>query len=372
MSIPAGTYRLGPRDGTLSVRTGRGGAAAKAGHDLLMRVTGWQATLEVEEAAIVVSLDVDPTSLRVREGTGGMQPLGDDDKANIEQTINDEVLLRRPITFHSTDVQAGDGRLSVQGKLTLLGNARPVAFDLAVGADGTLAGTTIVKQTDWGMTPYSALFGALKVSDEVEVALDARLPPSVESWASSRQLKPRELKPALLELYGISRASMEAVYSAYLEHVDRRNELVRELAAADLAAANQVYSEVRELKLELSFAISAIKNHELFFEQLGGAGGDPRGRTARRIIRDFDSVEAWRADLIATAMASRAWTWTPHTTGTSAGSSTTSATARPPSRSGTRPRSSRSTSTSTPTSSTSEPTAARTSTRCSATWTGRS
>ena len=314
MSIPAGTYRLGPRDGTLSVRTGRGGAAAKAGHDLLMRVTDWQATLEVGEdaAAIVVSLDVDPTSLRVREGTGGMQPLGDDDKANIEQTINDEVLLRRPITFHSTDVQAGEGRLGVQGKLTLLGNARPVAFDLTVGADGTLAGTTIVKQTDWGMTPYSALFGALKVSDEVEVALDARLPSSLESWASSRQLKARELKPALLELYGISRASMEAVYSVYLEYVDRRNEIVRELAAADLAGANQVYSEVRELKLELSFAISAIKNHELFFEQLGGAGGDPRGRIARRIIRDFDSVEAWRADLIATAMASRGWAWSAH------------------------------------------------------------
>ena len=187
-----------------------------------------------------------------------------------------------------------------------------MAFDLTVGADGTLAGTTIVRQTDWGMTPYSALFGALKVSDEVEVALDARLPSSLESWASSRQLKARELKPALLELYGISRGSMEAVYSVYLEHVDRRNELVRELAAADLAGANQVYSEVRELKLELSFAISAIKNHELFFEQLGGAGGDPRGRIARRIIRDFDSVEAWRADLIATAMASRGWAWTAH------------------------------------------------------------
>ena len=313
MSIPAGTYMLGPRDGTLSVRTGRDGAAAKAGHDLLIHVTNWQAMLEVGEApaTIAVALDVDPTSLRVRAGTGGMQPLGDDDKANIEQTINDEVLLRRPIAFRSTDVRTGNGgRLSVQGELTLVGNARPMAFDLTVGPDGRLAGSAVVKQTDWGMTPYSALFGALKVSDEVEVSIDARLPSSVESWAPSRKIKPRELKPALLELYGISRASIQAVYDVYRDFVDRRNEIARALGAADPGSANDVYSEVRELKVELSFAISAVKNHELFLEHLGGTGGDPRGRIARLVVRDFDSVEAWRADLKATAMASRGWAWT--------------------------------------------------------------
>ena len=90
-------YKLGPKDGTLSVRTTRTGAAAKAGHDLLIHVIGWEATLEVgaDPAQANIALDVDPTSLRVRDGTGGMQPLGYEDKANIEQTINDEVLLRR-------------------------------------------------------------------------------------------------------------------------------------------------------------------------------------------------------------------------------------------------------------------------------------
>jgi Fe-Mn family superoxide dismutase len=160
------------------------------------------------------------------------------------------------------------------------------------------------------MTPYSALFGALKVSDEVEVSLDARLPSSVESWAQSREIKPRELEPALLELSGISRASILAVYRVYLDYVDRRNEIVRAVGAADPGSANHVYSEVRGLKVELSFAMSAIKNHELFFEQLGGTGGDPRGRIGRLIVRDFGSVEAWRTDLRATALASRGWAWT--------------------------------------------------------------
>ena len=49
MAIPAGTYRLGPDDGTLSAEDRRSGAVAKAGHDLLIHVTAWEATLEVGE-----------------------------------------------------------------------------------------------------------------------------------------------------------------------------------------------------------------------------------------------------------------------------------------------------------------------------------
>jgi polyisoprenoid-binding protein YceI len=177
--IQAGTHRLGPDNATLSVRTGRSGAAAKAGHDLVIGVTSWEATLDVGEdpEGTSVELTADAASLRVHEGTGGMQALGDDDKANIHQTIDDEVLERQDIVFRSTRVQsAADGsRLSVQGDLTLAGATHPISFDLAIGDDGTLSATAVVKQTLWGMKPYSALFGALKVLDDVEVALDGHL-----------------------------------------------------------------------------------------------------------------------------------------------------------------------------------------------------
>jgi polyisoprenoid-binding protein YceI len=178
MLIQTGTHKLGPENGTLSVRTGRTGAAAKAGHDLLIDVTAWQAGLEVGEdpAQTSIVLDADATSLRVREGTGGMQALGDDDKASIEKTIDDDVLKRQGIEFRSTTVQttADGSRISVQGELTLVGKAGPIAFDLTVDDDGNLRGSALVKQTDWGITPYSTLFGALKVADEVEVVFDAR------------------------------------------------------------------------------------------------------------------------------------------------------------------------------------------------------
>jgi polyisoprenoid-binding protein YceI len=181
VSLQAGRYRLGPGDGTLCVRTARTGAAAKAGHDLVIHVTAWEATLELGDtpADASIELDADATSLRVHEGKGGIQSLGEDDKANIKTTIDDEVLKRQAISFRSTAVTGGDGRLAVQGELTLAGTTRPLAFDLEVADDGRLSGVAVVKQTDWGMKPYSALFGALKVADEVRVEIDAALPQSV-------------------------------------------------------------------------------------------------------------------------------------------------------------------------------------------------
>ena len=174
--IDSGSHRLGPDNARLTVRTRRTGAAAKAGHDLEIAVTAWEATLDLAEET-TMELRADATSLRVQRGTGGMQALGEDDKASIHKTIDDEVLRRRDIVFRSTAVAAAPGGLRVEGELTLAGQTRPIGFDLSVSEGGALSATAVVKQTAWGMKPYSALFGTLKVVDEVEVVLDAHLRP---------------------------------------------------------------------------------------------------------------------------------------------------------------------------------------------------
>ena len=127
---------------------------------------------------------------------------------------------------------------------------------------------------------------------------------------SSTEIKPRELKPSLLELDGISRASIEAHYRLYQGYVAKRNEILDKLASADRSGANQIHSELRSLKVELSFATGAIKSHEVYFGHLGGEGGDPMGAIADLIRRDFGSVSSWREDLKATGMAGRGWAWT--------------------------------------------------------------
>jgi Fe-Mn family superoxide dismutase len=114
----------------------------------------------------------------------------------------------------------------------------------------------------------------------------------------------------LLELDGISRTSIEAHYRLYQGYVAKRNEILGRLADTDLSTANQVYSDLRSLKVDLTFAIGGIKNHEVYFSHLGGGGGDPDGAMGALVERDFGSADAWRADLIASGMAARGWAWT--------------------------------------------------------------
>ena len=183
MTIPPGTYHLGPDDGRLTVWTRRTGAAAKAGHNLVIDVGSWEATLRVGEdpADTRVEITADASSLTVREGRGGVQELGDDDKAGIEQTIHDEILKRTKITFTSTSAaRSADGSgVTLKGDLSLMGQTRPLEFDAGIAADGRLTAVAKIVQSNWGMKPYTTLFGALKVVDEVTVTVGVHLPASV-------------------------------------------------------------------------------------------------------------------------------------------------------------------------------------------------
>lgn len=169
------SQQFGPENASLRIRTGRTGGAAKAGHDLLIEVESWQATLD-REAQPALTLTADSRSLRVLEGTGGLKSLTESDKADIKKTIDKEVLKGCAIEFRSTQLEPSADRtmLSVQGELELAGRRGPVTFELAT-ADGQLTGVTTVRQSSFGIKPYSALFGALKVADEVQILIDAKV-----------------------------------------------------------------------------------------------------------------------------------------------------------------------------------------------------
>jgi polyisoprenoid-binding protein YceI len=177
MSIPAGTHTFGPANASLKILTMKAGAASKAGHNLVMEVGSWEATLTTTEAGTDASLvlTADSRSLRVLEGTGGIKPLTEDDKSSIRRTIDDDVLKGSVIEFRSTSVAGADGRLNIQGELQLAGRRSPITFALTVADGGRLDGTATVKQTLWGIKPYTALFGALKVLDDVQIVVEGKL-----------------------------------------------------------------------------------------------------------------------------------------------------------------------------------------------------
>ena len=179
MALPTGTHRLGPDNASLQVRTYREGVAAKAGHDLIIEVTHWDATVEVadEPAGWAIELNADPRSLEVREGLRGVKPLTDKDRVEIRKNIDEKILGGHPIQFRSSGVRPADdgGRLTVEGELSMAGSARPLTAQLSVEDGGAVSGTIALTQSAWGIKPYRGLMGALRVRDEIEVVIAANL-----------------------------------------------------------------------------------------------------------------------------------------------------------------------------------------------------
>jgi polyisoprenoid-binding protein YceI len=180
VSLRAGSHELGPDTANLVVKTYREGLAAKAGHDLIIDVQQWGATLEVGEdwSHLRLELRADARSLYPREGLRGVKPLTDKDRDEVRKNIDEKVLRGEPINFRSGVVEAAESgsRLLVRGELTIRGQTRPASFELSVGADGHVTGAAQLVQSEWGIKPYRGLMGALKVRDSLEVVFDGVLP----------------------------------------------------------------------------------------------------------------------------------------------------------------------------------------------------
>lgn len=117
--------------------------------------------------------------------------------------------------------------------------------------------------------------------------------------------------PKIFEMEGISKKTTELHLKLYEGYVKKANEILEKLAGLDRdpAKANQTYSEIRVLKVELTFALGGIRNHELYFDHLGGSGGKPKGKLAEAIEKHFGSFDEWARDLAATGLAARGWVW---------------------------------------------------------------
>ena len=114
---------------------------------------------------------------------------------------------------------------------------------------------------------------------------------------------------SIRELNGISLRTMEEHYELYKGYIGKTNEIQEKLAAVDRTSANQIFSDLRSLRIDLSFATGGVKNHDLYFSHLGGKGGTPTGKVADMIKRDFPSYDAWLADFKASGLAARGWVW---------------------------------------------------------------
>lgn len=178
MALRPGRHVLDPAAGSLRILTYREGLAQKVGHDLTFTVARWKASIDVaaDGSCSAVELEVDSDSLELTDSRNGVKPLTARDRDEIRRNVEQRVLRGRPIAFASSRIGIEAGILSVSGELSLGDAARTVDFDLVLHEDGRLHATLPLIQSRWGIKPYSALLGALRVRDALDVELDVHLP----------------------------------------------------------------------------------------------------------------------------------------------------------------------------------------------------
>jgi Fe-Mn family superoxide dismutase len=125
------------------------------------------------------------------------------------------------------------------------------------------------------------------------------------------EISPRQFAAFDKELDGISKQTMEDHYKLYEGYCKKVNECRGILNGFDYSEieGNQVYSELRAVSIDYTFALLGFKNHDLYFGHLGGEGGEPDGRFAEIIEDEFvpGGVAGWKDAIRKAAKAARGW-----------------------------------------------------------------
>lgn len=155
------------------VFTYKEGLLSSVAHDLKIRVSRF--TIEVDDESHEVTATFDAGSLKVvcamKDGRENPRALRDKDRRDIEANIQKDVLHggRHPeIVFRSTSTEKrGDG-WTIAGELTLHGKSRPLRTTASTEGEDLVAEVTL-HQPDFGIKPYRAALGTLKVQADVRV-----------------------------------------------------------------------------------------------------------------------------------------------------------------------------------------------------------
>jgi polyisoprenoid-binding protein YceI len=109
----------------------------------------------------------------MRQGAENPGALSDKDKRTIEGYLRDDILHPRrfpKIEFQSTEIEAEDDGWMVEGQLTLHGRTRTVRGRVERRGD-RVVGKVRLHQPDFGIEPFRAMLGTLKIQPIVEVEL---------------------------------------------------------------------------------------------------------------------------------------------------------------------------------------------------------
>jgi polyisoprenoid-binding protein YceI len=168
--------------GELLLHTGVAGRAAKLGHNLTIAMKTWEATVAwAENRPVAMELTVEVSSLEVLRGDGGVKSLSGPEKALARSNALGALDAEQfpTIVFRSDAIEPTDGGYRLSGTLDIHGTTRSRTIDLHtedLGDAWRVSCEAVVRQTEFGVKPYSLFVGSVKVADDVTVTFTA-------SWA---------------------------------------------------------------------------------------------------------------------------------------------------------------------------------------------
>ena len=149
------------------------------GHRLTIAMKRWQASVgwagaEPVSAELVVEVD----SFELLRGEGGVKGLSGPEKVLVKSNALRSLDAGHypEIRFTSDAIDKADDGYRLTGKLHIRGKSRDHVIDLRtedLGESWRMSAESNVRQTDYGVKPYSLLMGSVRVADEVSLSFTA-------------------------------------------------------------------------------------------------------------------------------------------------------------------------------------------------------
>jgi Fe-Mn family superoxide dismutase len=95
----------------------------------------------------------------------------------------------------------------------------------------------------------------------------------------------------------LSENQLKAHFTLYQGYVKKLNEIEEKLATVDRGTANYSFGDYSELRRREPVAYNGTVLHELYFQNLGSAGGEPSAALKRAIEQSFGTWDAWITDV---------------------------------------------------------------------------
>jgi len=173
---------LTPSSGNLFVYTFKEGLFSAVSHDLLLEVMDFKVDLNIPDGEMTsasFNLEAKSDSLNVicamKKGKRQPRLLKRKDKSDIKTFMEKDVLHTskyNKITFQSIEIQQEETYYLVKGQLSLHGTIKMIKFKVKSDDRKRFKGAVILPQTNFGIKPYNALMGALKVRNRIKIGFD--------------------------------------------------------------------------------------------------------------------------------------------------------------------------------------------------------